>query len=79
MLGVACDSDSPDGKDTLSGICAMPGAMEDWVAILDADMLRVGDEGRAFAPGYCIADEATLNIDGEGEGACAGGRKEGGG
>ena len=65
--------------DTLSGVCATPGAMEDCVAMLEADMLRVGDEGRGFVPGYCIADEPTLNIDGEGEGACTGGGNDGGG
>lgn len=79
MLGVACTCVSPAGMGILSGVCATPGAMEDCVAILEADMLRVGEEGRGFAPGYCIADEATLNIEGEGEGACAGGGKDGGG
>lgn len=41
-------------------------------------MLRVGEEGRGLAPGYCI-DDPTLNIDGEGDGTCANEGNEGGG
>ena len=79
MLGVACDSVSALGTAMLSGVGATPGAREDCVAILDADILRAGEEGRGFAPGYCIAEDPTLNIDGEGEGACVNGGNEGGG